>query len=116
MSPVFIYRPDPLRRGHARPLGAVRKTVPPDELMARIPGWDAGYYAKAAHRAESMTAADIYGWIEVAYSGMYKAMADYRRDGQPESLDEMTEGLTAAFALLEELKIRGRRRQAGRTA
>ena len=79
--------------------------------MARVPGWDAGYYAKAAHRAEGMTTADIYGWIEVAYSGMYKAMADYRRDGQPEALEEMTEGLTAVYALLEELKSRGQRRR-----
>jgi hypothetical protein len=37
---------------------------------------------------------------------MYKAMSDYRKDGQPESLAEMQEGLTATYALLAELKSR----------
>lgn len=92
----------------------MRKTRDPAELMPRIPGWDEEYYGKAAHRAAGMTEADMYGWIEAGFGGMYKAMADYRRDGQAERLDEMTEGLTAVYALLAELKQRGQQRMAKR--
>jgi hypothetical protein len=73
---------------------------------APVPYWDSGYYAKAARRASAMTADAICGWIGTAVSGMYKAMQDFRRDGQPESLLEMQEGLTAAYALLAELRRR----------
>lgn len=74
--------------------------------MPRIAGWDEDYYAKAEHRAAGMSESDIYAWIEAGFSGMYKAMSDYRRDGQLECLDEMQEGLTAVYALLAELKSR----------
>ena len=83
----------------------MKRTKVPDDAP-QIPGWDADYYAKAEHRAAGMTEADIYGWIENGFSGMYKAMSDYRKDGQPESLEEMQEGLTATYALLAELKSR----------
>lgn len=71
-----------------------------------VPYWDSGYYGKAARRAQAMTASAIHDWIGTAVSGMYKAMQDYRRDARPESLAEMQEGLTAAYALLAELRAR----------
>ena len=89
----------------------MRKTREPAGLMPRIPGWDEDYYGKAEHRATSMTETDMYGWIEAAFSGMYKSMADYRKDGQLEHLEEMLEGLTAVYALLAQLRARREQRQ-----
>lgn len=77
----------------------------------QIPYWDSSYYAKAASRARGMTAEAIYDWTGTAISGMYKAMQDFRKEGQPESLQEMQEGLTAAYALLAELRSRTGPRQ-----
>lgn len=73
---------------------------------AAVPYWDSGYYEKAARRASSMRTDDIHGWIGSAVSGMYKAMQDHRKEGRPESLAEMQEGLVAAYALLAELRSR----------
>lgn len=73
---------------------------------APIPYWDSGYYDKAARRAAAMTAEGIHGWIGSAVSGMYKAMQDHQKDGRPESLLEMQEGLVAAYALVAELRSR----------
>lgn len=71
-----------------------------------IPYWDSGYYGKAARRAAGMTAEGIHGWIGSAVSGMYRAMQDHQKDGHPEALAEMQEGLVAAYALLAELRSR----------
>jgi len=76
------------------------------DTAPQIPYWDSSYYGKAARRAAAMRTDDICGWIGSAVSGMYKAMQDHRRDGRPESLAEMQEGLTAAYALLAELRSR----------
>lgn len=76
------------------------------QQLPQVPYWDSGYYEKAARRARVMTADAIYTWTGSAVSGMYKAMQDYRRDGQPEALLEMQEGLVAAYALLAELRSR----------
>ena len=73
---------------------------------AAVPYWDSSYFAKAAGRARVMTADAIYAWTGSAVSGMYKAMQDFRKDGRPESLLEMQEGLVAAYALLAELRSR----------
>ena len=82
--------------------------------MPRIPGWDDDYYSKAEHRAAGMPESDMYDWIEAGFSGMYKAMTDYRKTGEPECLEEMQEGLTAVYALLAQLKSRRQTRLAGR--
>lgn len=74
--------------------------------VPEIPYWDDSYFSKAASRARVMTPDAIYGWIGSAVSGMYKAMQDYRKDGQPEALQEMQEGLVAAYALMAELRAR----------
>lgn len=71
-----------------------------------VPYWDSGYYGKAARRAAAMSTDAMLDWIGTSVSGMYKAMQDFRKDSRPESLQEMQEGLTAAYALLAELRSR----------
>lgn len=79
--------------------------------LPAVPYWDSGYYAKAAKRAAGMSPESMCTWIGTAVSGMYKAMKDYQEHGQPEALNEMQEGLVAAYALLAELRSRQDRRQ-----
>ena len=74
--------------------------------LPAVPYWDSGYYGKAARRAAAMSTDAIHGWIGSAVSGMYRAMQDHKNDGRPESLQEMQEGLTAAYALVAELRAR----------
>jgi len=80
----------------------MRSKTPP----LQIPYWDSSYYGKAARRARNMPVDQIYGWISSAVSGMHKAMQDYQKEGHPESLLEMQEGLVASYALLAELRSR----------
>lgn len=61
---------------------------------------------KARQRMSRLPTVEILDWADQAGSGVAKALNDFRRDGNRESLEEARIGMQALLGTVEELQSR----------
>lgn len=70
------------------------------------PGWVPGRYASLARKVRKLDESTLLGYADMAGTGMAQAFADFRRDSDMASLDEIEEGLMTLWAVSRELRAR----------
>lgn len=61
---------------------------------------------KASKRLDRLATTDVLNWADAVGSGLARALDDYRKDGQPESLAEARQGVQSLLGVLDVLDRR----------
>jgi hypothetical protein len=62
--------------------------------------------ARAYGRMRRLSTVDTMNWMDAAGSGVARALDDYRRYGEPDSLNEIRAGLEALLGCVDSLQER----------
>lgn len=61
---------------------------------------------KAKKRVSRLPTADLLSWADVAGAGVARALSDYQRAGDPDSLEDAHEGLLSMLGVVEAMRER----------